>query len=459
MDQLNTGDDGSYDPLYDSQSTHIKIWFDDIILSSDGTADEHLAFVSKVIERLARIDVRINLKKSEFLRDLRSTSVKVLGYVITNNKVLPDPKKIECIKNMRHPKSTKEVQILLGHVTFIRNLLPLRAMQIVSLFSHLASPKAKFDWTPEFRAAFEELKDIISSDKVYVYVPASHTIKLIYSDASQRLFAANCYSLDLYKNPREKIGAHPLPAHYVPLQNLASDSIPAAISKHFHHFDLQDNIAIAVTTSEYSSKTEFMMAITDLYNYHHQGKGMENSTFLERYLLMHVDLKITYLLPLFQMDRQACDEFLSQLTVHGLSDELFDTYFEIILQLTASILDINIGLSFCYTDRLANRPFVFTSNRFHLAPYLLAVHEGHFYSMLNTHEIVRPECQIPSSLDIFLSINSDPDEIYSYFTKIMKDEKLSQSAQIVGHFSSTIPLAERNRPIFEQVRLLLKLLL
>ena len=74
---------------------------------------------------------------------------------------------------MRPPKNHKEVQKILGHVTFIRHLLPLRASHLVSKFSHLASSKTEFRWSNECQSAFQELKEIIASDKVYIYAPIS----------------------------------------------------------------------------------------------------------------------------------------------------------------------------------------------------------------------------------------------------------------------------------------------
>ena len=109
------------------------------------------------------------------------------------------------------------------------------------------------------------------------------------------------------------------------------------------------------------------------------------------------------------MDREKCDHFLSKLTENGISNEIFSDYFEIIVHTAALVLNVNFGLSFIYDDRNTNRPFVFTSQQFHFAPILLGVYNGTIFPILNTCPITRPECQLPSGLDIFLSLNSTPD--------------------------------------------------
>ena len=449
-DQLCTSDQGTWEPLFNDTSNRMSVWFDDVVLSSNTTAEEHLDYVEKVVQRLCRMDVRINLKKSEFVKDLETTSMKILGFQVSKEKIRPDPAKIDCIKEMQHPKNFKDVQRIMGHITFIRELLPLRCMELLANFSHLSSSKAVWNWTDTCADSFEELKEIISSDKVYLFAPPANTIKIIYTDASLKIYAANAYSIDLYQNPREKIGENALPTTFVPLQQLPVNTQAAeSLIKHFDHFMLVESLAMGQLETESSAKEQYFSALTKLFNFHHKGKEIEGPTYLENYLLGSVDFKIMSILPFFHMDREKCDQFLVAITKDGISDEIFTTYFEVIVHITALVLNVNIGLSFIYDDRVTTRPFVFTSQQFHFAPLLLGVYKGSIFPLLSTQPITRPECQLPSSLDIFLSLDSTPDQIYTYFRKVLKDSSLARCAKIVGHFSATIPLAERNRPIFE----------
>merc|ERR1711951_220205 len=222
-----------------------------------------------------------------------------------------------------------------------------------------------------------------------------------------------------------------------------------SLINHFDQFMLLDSLAIGEWVVESNPKEQFFSAITKLFNFHNKGREIEGPKFLEEYILGSIDFKITSILPFFYMDREKCDHFLAKLTENGISNEIFSDYFEIIVHTAALVLNVNIGLSFIYDDRTTNRPFVFTSQQFHFAPILLGVYNGTIFPILNTCPITRLECQLPSGLDIFLSLNSTPDQIYAYFQKILKDSKLARCAKIVGHFSATIPVSERNRPIFE----------
>ncbi|KAF9760643.1 Retrovirus-related Pol polyprotein from transposon 17.6 [Nosema granulosis] len=58
-------------------------------------------------------------KKCKFMR----TEVKILGNIITESKVKPDPEKIECIRNYPLLRNIKELRSFLGQTNYCRDFI------------------------------------------------------------------------------------------------------------------------------------------------------------------------------------------------------------------------------------------------------------------------------------------------------------------------------------------------
>lgn len=73
-----------------------------------------------VLEKLKKNNVSINFNKSQFAVD----EVKYLGYIINKNGIKADISRINKLKNIRTPKSKKDIQKLLGFINRFRPYIP-----------------------------------------------------------------------------------------------------------------------------------------------------------------------------------------------------------------------------------------------------------------------------------------------------------------------------------------------
>ena len=444
-DELNKNEKGEYDPLFDNVHSFFICYFDDLILFNNTTKEEHLKLLEELLKRLCRIDVRINLAKAEFVKDLSKTEVKVLGFIIQQKKILPDKKKIQCILDMQSPKNQRDIQVVLGHLCFLRTMLPLRAMNCMAQFSHLASNKVEFEWTDDCENAFQEIKEILVSEHVYVYTPPENSIKICYVDSSCRLYASTMYALDIQKHAMEKIGEQEIPSGFEQASLLQQ---PSEIRRNLAQHGILDIIWIGTEYAEMTAKEAFFTGLTVLYNVHNKGHEMDSSEHLEHFILFQIDYKITAILNLFDRDKVKYDQFLDSIS-KGFSTDNFEEYFEVILHIVAICLQINIGLIFGQAGRTNKRLFYCINSDFKTAPYLFGIENEKVFPLINTSKIEADGFQFPSSLDIFLSINSNPQDVHNYFLKVMKDDSLAKTVKICGHFAKSIPLNERSRCIFE----------
>ena len=89
------------------------IYLDNILIYSK-TQESHDLSIRQVLERLSGAELYANPKKCEFNKD----SVEYLGYIISENGVQINPKKLNTILDWPVPTSIKEIQQFLGFCNF-----------------------------------------------------------------------------------------------------------------------------------------------------------------------------------------------------------------------------------------------------------------------------------------------------------------------------------------------------
>jgi hypothetical protein len=104
--------------LKDFIGKFIIVYLDDILIFNK-TEEEHLMHLAIVMRRLQQEKLLINMKKSTFIR----IELIYLGFVISENELKMDTKKVEAIKNWPSPKSVFEVRSFYGLASFYRKFI------------------------------------------------------------------------------------------------------------------------------------------------------------------------------------------------------------------------------------------------------------------------------------------------------------------------------------------------
>lgn len=97
------------DALLGDVDHRIFAYLDDIIIIS-ATFEEHVSLLLKVLDKLRKANLTINLEKCEFFR----SQLKYLGYVVDANGLRTDPDKVQAILNFPVPTNGKELKRFLG---------------------------------------------------------------------------------------------------------------------------------------------------------------------------------------------------------------------------------------------------------------------------------------------------------------------------------------------------------
>jgi hypothetical protein len=129
-----------------------KVYLDDILITSNGTFEEHAAIVEQVLDSLQQANFRANLRKCYF----GEAKIDYLGYKITTDGIKPQPKKVEAILKLGPPKTTRELIHFLGMINFYRDMWQKRSHMLAPL-AGLVSPIVKYKWGEEQQKASQEI--------------------------------------------------------------------------------------------------------------------------------------------------------------------------------------------------------------------------------------------------------------------------------------------------------------
>ena len=154
------------------------MYLDDIIIFSN-TEEEHLAHIEEIFRRLEAADLKMKRSKCNFFKK----HIHYLGHLISADGIRPLKDKLDTIRDMPAPRSSKEVKQFLGIAGYYRKFVP----HFADLSRPLASLTCKdrvFEWTHECEKAFNLLKQSLCAQPILKYADTSKGYTL-YTDASQ----------------------------------------------------------------------------------------------------------------------------------------------------------------------------------------------------------------------------------------------------------------------------------
>ncbi|KAF9763004.1 Retrovirus-related Pol polyprotein from transposon [Nosema granulosis] len=132
-------------------------YLDDIIIYSQDM-DTHKKHVRIVMEKLRNAGITLNKKKCKFFQK----EIKILGNIITEGRIKPDPEKVKCIKNYPRPNTVKELRSFIGLLNYCREFIKDFASKAKPLFDMLKGETKrsirKLNHTNDTKNAFEILR-------------------------------------------------------------------------------------------------------------------------------------------------------------------------------------------------------------------------------------------------------------------------------------------------------------
>lgn len=167
------------------QDGFVLVYLDDILIFSL-TADEHIAHIARVLEKLHARNVQVKLPKCEFAK----SKVKYLGFIVGEGVITVDPDDTKPILACSVPKTVRQLQRFLGNVNYYRKFIP-DLSTIIEPLNRLTDKSSKWRWSYECNEAFAKCKSLLTSDLVLALPRVNSTSPfIVYSDASDVAHAA-----------------------------------------------------------------------------------------------------------------------------------------------------------------------------------------------------------------------------------------------------------------------------
>ena len=150
---------------------------DDIVVHGVDKAS-HDEALHKVLRRLQENGLTINLPKCQF----GMSRVGFMGMMLTEKGTGPTDARVKVIQDAREPSTQAEVRSFLGLANSSARFIPGYAT-VVEPLRHLLVKDAEFEFGPEQKAAFQELKDRMAEAATLAYFD-KNARTIVIADAS-----------------------------------------------------------------------------------------------------------------------------------------------------------------------------------------------------------------------------------------------------------------------------------
>lgn len=139
---------------------YIKTYVDDGFVFTP-TLELHFQVLTEFFRLLLAAGLTPNWDKCKFLR----TSFKILGYILDQSGLHPDPDKVNSILSLSRPKNPADARKFLGVTSYYRRFLR-NFSSIIEPITKLTSKKHKFLWGDEQDKSFKAVKEALISDPI-----------------------------------------------------------------------------------------------------------------------------------------------------------------------------------------------------------------------------------------------------------------------------------------------------
>src|SRR3954464_7658799 len=130
--------------FHDFIETFMQVYIDDIVIKSVSD-DNHLNHLSQSFERMRKHGLKINPLKCAFFVQAGD----FLGFLVHKNGIEINPNKTKAIMETKPPSTKKQLQSLLGKITFLKRFISNLSGRIQAFSPLLRLKEGKFEWLAE----------------------------------------------------------------------------------------------------------------------------------------------------------------------------------------------------------------------------------------------------------------------------------------------------------------------
>ncbi|KRZ77842.1 Transposon Tf2-6 polyprotein [Trichinella papuae] len=146
--------------------------------------------LATLLKRFYDAGLRVNAEKCKFC--LRR--IEFLGFDIDASGIHPSKQKVAAIHNTPQPRNKKELQTFLGLLNFYHSFLRNKAT-VAEPLHRLLDKETKWKWTNKHKKAFNQTKQLLSSDCVLTHYDVKKPLVLICDASPVGIGAVLCHQM------------------------------------------------------------------------------------------------------------------------------------------------------------------------------------------------------------------------------------------------------------------------
>ena len=157
---------------------------DDIVVTGT-TREEHDSNLQAVLERATRENLKLNPDKLT----VGASEIEYFGHRITSEGLKPDEGKVKAILDMGPPTDKKELQTLLGMITYLSKFAP-HTSDITKPMRDLLKEDTEFVWDEMQQSALQGIKEVLTQHPILSYFDPRKEVTLEVDASKSGLGAA-----------------------------------------------------------------------------------------------------------------------------------------------------------------------------------------------------------------------------------------------------------------------------
>ena len=184
--------EGKYPLMFPSKIEGCEIYYDDIIIFSKSastyaeTLKNHFTLVEKVVQRLAFHRGKLEMAKANFAKN----RISFLGWLIGNNYLIADPKRIEKLQATPFPMSVKAMRSYLGLLNCLRITLNFTILRKIHLLTPLTSSKITVYKPTQLQLdTFKEINNLLTTAPLYSKLVVAGSPKILFTDSASEAYS------------------------------------------------------------------------------------------------------------------------------------------------------------------------------------------------------------------------------------------------------------------------------
>ena len=142
----------------------VIVYMDDILIYSQ-SKEEHLSHLKYVLQKLHQDKLLVNMKKCTFMKK----ELVYLGFVVSDEGLKMDPKKVKAITEWPTPRNVFEVRSFHGLASFYRKFIRNFSKINAPIIDTIKKDRQPFRWTVEAKRNFQLLKKKVTEKLVLVF--------------------------------------------------------------------------------------------------------------------------------------------------------------------------------------------------------------------------------------------------------------------------------------------------